>query len=198
MLGVSEIIGIGSIVSSFPLAYRSVLEIVSSLQRGKRVCISTIENESDKGGSKLFQTDYLVAGSLATARSKLALLAQSELPRVRARVAENANCPANVLSRLAQDLDAEVRLSVAYNPKVPLILLESLVEDECPDVLYALAEDHNLATSLLNKLSQNDNPYVAQRAKQTLRRLEPADTVCWLDHRESSERAPSRVLCAQR
>src|SRR5271170_460623 len=100
MLGVSEIIGIGSIVSSLPVAYRSVLEIVSSLRRGEGVSISRLESESDKGGNKLVQTDYLVAGSQLTSRSKLALLAQSELPRVRGRVAENPNCPARVLSTL--------------------------------------------------------------------------------------------------
>jgi hypothetical protein len=195
---ISEIIGVASLVSGFPLACRSLLEIVSSLQARKQVSVVAPETKCGDRENGSPNTDYLVAGSLLTPPSKLALLSQSAIPHVRGRVAENPNCPVALLSWLAQDSNPEVRLSVAYNPKAPAILLDWLVNDECPDVLFALAEDHNLAAPLLAKLSHNDNPYIAERAKQTLERLPLSEKVSWLDSSAFLEWKTMDVLCHHR
>jgi len=199
MHGLSEIIGVASLVSSLPIACRSIVEIVNSMRSEKQPTLVAVENRDGSERSNLARTDYLIAGSLQTSPNKLALLAQSEITSIRARVAENPNCPPALLSWLAQDSNAEVRLSVAYNPKAPPILLQWLVNDECADVLFALAEDHNLALSLLEQLSQNDNPYVAERAKQTMERLAREKEVSWREVSGSLEIEPGtlQLQCQQ-
>lgn len=175
MQGINEIVRIASMFGSFPVVCRSITEAIGSMHGSKHLSAIIREREYSLEDKNTFDPDYFAAGSLQASTKQLALLAQSEEPRVRGRVAENPNCPPGLLAWLAQDLSAEVRLSVAYNPNVPEILLEWLVKDESPDVLFELAENYNLARTLLVRLSQNDNPYVAWRAKQTLDRSYPEE-----------------------
>jgi hypothetical protein len=46
-----------------------------------------------------------------------------------------------------------------------------LYRDENPDVRYALAESYAVDTEILSALLEDENPFVAGRARQTLRRL---------------------------
>jgi hypothetical protein len=115
--------------------------------------------------------EYLAAGNQATSREHLAQLALSKEPKVRSRVAENPSCPTVALLALAEDDHPDVRSNVAGNPKATFAILRMLAKDFCLNVRYTLAEDHNLPRPLLRMLSRDDNPYVAERAKQTLNRL---------------------------
>ena len=116
-------------------------------------------------------TEYLVAGNSETSLLELLLLAGSQDPAVRIRVAENPNTPYFVLLRLVEDCDPEVRLAVASHPKVSVRLLEWLAEDQSVDVRFALAEDHRLPLDLLAKLQQDSNAYVVWRATSTMARI---------------------------
>jgi hypothetical protein len=200
MYAIGEIIGAASIVSRF----RSVLARVSSVRGRKQLFLvapdtkigseenkwvrkrfSVVAPETASGENTMSHTDYFVAGNPLTSPRDLILLAQSELAQVRGRVAENPNCPVALLWWLAQDENAEVRLGVAYNPNVSPTLLDWLGDDKCPDVLFALAEDPNLDGTILKKLSRNDNVYVAERAKQTLKKLAKTSKIYWHETSES-------------
>jgi len=193
MHGISEIIGLASVVTGLPIACRSIVEIVNSMRSKKQLTLVAPENKGGSERNKPASRDYLIAGSQQTSPKALALLAQSEIPGVRARVAENPNCPLALLSWLAQDSNPEVRLSVVYNPKAPPIFFQWLLNDGCADVLFALAEDHNLAHSFLEQLSQNDNPYVAERAKQTIERVAREEASSWRRVSGSSEMEPATL-----
>ena len=117
--------------------------------------------------------DYLLAGDPTITAQKLARLARSRHPRVRARVAENTGASEALLVALSADAVAEVRAAVAANPRAPYNLLVYLLGDQSADVRYALAEDYDLAPELLDWLSQDQNPYVAERASKTLKRVDP-------------------------
>jgi hypothetical protein len=49
--------------------------------------------------------------------------------------------------------------------------LNKLAFDENPDVRYEIAEDANTPFELLRMMTEDENPYVAERAKRTLKRL---------------------------
>ena len=115
--------------------------------------------------------EYLAAGNHTTSREDLARLALSKEPKVRGRVAENPSCPTVALMVLAEDEHPDVRSNVAGNPKATFKMLTRLAKDFCLNVRYTLAEDHSLPRPLLKMLSRDENPYVSQRARQTLDRL---------------------------
>jgi len=60
------------------------------------------------------------------------------------------------------------------NPNVGEHAFAELAHDEHPDVRYAVAENPRAPRSTLSFLLFDDNPYVADRARQTLERLERA------------------------
>jgi hypothetical protein len=115
--------------------------------------------------------EYLAAGNHATSREDLLVLALSKEAKVRGRVAENPSCPTVALRVLAEDEHPDVRSNVAANPKATFAMLRQLAKDFCLNVRYTLAEDHSLPHPLLKMLSRDDNPYVSERAKQTMDRL---------------------------
>lgn len=93
------------------------------------------------------------------------------LPIVR-RVAEHPSLPEEMLDVLSRHADGEVRLSVAENHRTPRYLLERLLHDDSCDVRYSLASNYNLGQDMLARMLDDDNPYVVQRARNTLRRME--------------------------
>jgi hypothetical protein len=119
----------------------------------------------------MLHVEYLAAGNNSTSREDLAQLALSKEPKVRGRVAENPSCPTVALMVLAEDEHPDVRSNVAGNPKATFKMLRRLAQDFCLNVRYTLAEDHSLPDPLLRMLSRDENPYVCERAKQTLSRL---------------------------
>ncbi len=58
------------------------------------------------------------------------------------------------------------------NQNTPVDSLWLLARDESMDIRYLLAESHHIAFEILDQLSEDHNPYVAQRAKRTLGRLQ--------------------------
>jgi hypothetical protein len=89
-----------------------------------------------------------------------------------ARAAEDPAAPTDILSMLAESCNVDVRMAVADNPSSLLETLTMLAQDQSSDVRYQLAENHNIDESILELLAEDLNPYIAHRAKKTLKRLE--------------------------
>lgn len=103
--------------------------------------------------------------------SSLRKLAKHECESIVIRVAENPNTPVDVLEDLAHHEHPEVRVALSENPNATARILMVLVEDEHADVRYGLAENHNTPLAVLSRLCEDENPYVADRAQNTLNRL---------------------------
>lgn len=72
---------------------------------------------------------------------------------------------------LATDNHSAVRLALLDNPSLPEEIFFLLCEDENADIRYATAEDYRSPFAVLSILITDENPYVAQRAEQTVNRL---------------------------
>jgi hypothetical protein len=78
------------------------------------------------------------------------------------------------MTLMLKDKCSEVRTGLGQNPKVPFSVLQRLVDDADTEVRYDLAENRHMPVVLLHRLMSDENPYVAQRAKQTLNSMYPA------------------------
>ena len=107
-----------------------------------------------------------------TTSQRLCLLAWHDDEMIRARAAENPQLPVHLLALLSQDDSVEVRISVADNPRAPIAILELLARDPNPDVRFAIAENAKILPDILGFLTLDDHPYVADRARKTLERLQ--------------------------
>lgn len=67
---------------------------------------------------------------------------------------------------------SEIQIAVADHPDTTSDVLFQLAQDTNPDVRFAIAENHKADIEILQLLSQDDNPFVAARARKTLRRLQ--------------------------
>ncbi len=112
-------------------------------------------------------SNYVRAGSESCSPQVLAELAQSEVDRIRLRVAENSNAPLAVLELLASDKNPDVRIAVGTNPSTPTHIKQSFAFDEDPNVRFGLADDLNTPMELLDQLIDDSNPYVSCRAQET-------------------------------
>ena len=110
---------------------------------------------------------YVQAGNPSCSPQLLAVLAKSEIDRIRLRVAENPRTPKEVLEYLSTDTNPDVRIAVGINPSTPRHISNSLAADDDLNVRFGLAEDMSCPTELLDKLSQDSNPYISCRANQT-------------------------------
>lgn len=115
--------------------------------------------------------DYIRAAQLNLPSLEIKKLASHEHYRVRARAAEHPYAPIQLLYSLAKDPHPEVRIALSGRKCLPAIILAILLNDECPEVRLELAENPHLDLHKLHLLTQDDNPYVAERAWQTLRAL---------------------------
>lgn len=122
--------------------------------------------------SGTIHNDYIKAGSEEISAEDLQILASSELPTVRRRVAENKRTPADVLASLSRDKSAEVRMAVALNKSTPESIVTKLACDENVDVRHMIASTSYVPKHLLRQLAEDANPHVAQRAKVMLAGLE--------------------------
>lgn len=110
---------------------------------------------------------YIQAGNPNCSPVLLKALSQSQVDRIRLRVAENPNTPVEVLDFLSRDKNAEVRIAVGVNPATPNHISNRLASDEDLNVRFGLAEDMACPPELLDTLSHDANPYISCRAKQT-------------------------------
>ena len=115
--------------------------------------------------------DYFRAGRSDTSAESLSSLAHDIRPKIRARVAENEATSELLLQELSSDNNEEVRIAVGCNPSTPLRVVLRLAFDEHLDVRYSLAENANLDLLILLCLANDENPYVSQRAFQTMQRI---------------------------
>ncbi len=116
--------------------------------------------------------NYLKAGNRETSKDDLKKLANDSSTKIRMRVAENEFAPLEVLEYLSADADADVRSAVATNSAAPARLVEILANDADATVRHAIAENPSTLPSILVALSADGNPYVACRARKTLRALD--------------------------
>lgn len=72
-------------------------------------------------------------------------------------------------------------------------LLWALAHDPCCDVRFALAENHNVDCDILAALAEDENPFVAWRARKTIKRLSIGSAICgnfsWPETQTSKRRA---------
>ena len=69
---------------------------------------------------------------------------------------------------LSGDIDARIDLTESC---ADAETLWALAHDPCCDVRFALAENHNIDCDILATLADDENPYVAWRARKTIKRL---------------------------
>lgn len=113
----------------------------------------------------------MIASNPDTPADMLDFLVQVSPVAVIARIAENPNAGRNTLTRLAFHPDPTVRSAVADNPNTPESCFKRLTSDESVDVRFRIAENPQAPVSSLNALLRDENPYVSNRAHQTLARL---------------------------
>jgi hypothetical protein len=143
---------------------------------------------------------YVRAGNPKTPMEELINLASNACNKVRRRVAENSNLSLDTLLRLAQDHDPEVRIAVGENKAASEAIVEKIASDEHIDVRLALAENSNLSKRVLHLLAKDENPYVSNRALNTLEKLEQlasnkgAVVVFSITHRQGDSELRLRAL----
>jgi hypothetical protein len=101
----------------------------------------------------------------------LALVAREASEKSLERIAEHPLTSSQTLRELAGHPSTEVKIAVAENRNCPEDVLAVLACDENPDVRYRLAESYHVPPVILLHLIDDSNPYVAFRAQKTLQRL---------------------------
>jgi hypothetical protein len=96
------------------------------------------------------------------------LATRADAPPIVERVAENSTTDPSTLQKLAQHEEASVRAAVGDNQNTPNEVIEELACDHSLDVRYTLAENPATPRDVLEKLAEDENPYIANRAQQTL------------------------------
>lgn len=113
-----------------------------------------------------------LASNPGTAPEVLNRLSMRGAPDLLERIAENRATDVTTLTRLACHESSNVRGAVADNVNAPLDIVRILGSDQSVDVRYVVAENHHLPPELLETLVEDDNPYVAARARRTLKNLQ--------------------------
>jgi hypothetical protein len=111
---------------------------------------------------------FVASGSRETSPQILAVLATDERCQIRRRCAENPSTAPDTLAILADDPVFSVRAAVARNKHTPMYLLRRLSQDENVDVRFAIAANAEMPDAILLSLFLDPDPYVADRASQTL------------------------------
>jgi hypothetical protein len=87
------------------------------------------------------------------------------------RVAANSNSTVSTLKKLAQHESPHVRSAVAEGHNLDEETVWLLARDEHVDVRYTVAGSYSAPIEVLEELSTDENPYVAQRAQLTRKRM---------------------------
>lgn len=120
---------------------------------------------------------WMVANHPNTPTSVLVSMIETMPVAIVRRIAEHPSLSEEALISLCEHLDGEVRAGVVDNCSTPRHIIERLVADQCIDVRYAIAANYDIDQDLLVRLLDDDNPYVVQRARQTLRRMDGSECV---------------------
>jgi hypothetical protein len=86
-------------------------------------------------------------------------------------IAESIDEQSTTIDSMPSVQFSELQIAVADHPDTSADVLYELARNSNPDVRFAIAENHNADVELLRMLSEDDNPFVAARARKTLRRL---------------------------
>lgn len=122
---------------------------------------------------------WMVANHPNTPASVLVSMIETMPVAIVRRIAEHPSLSEQALISLCEHHDGEVRVGVVDNCSTPRHIIERLVADQCIDVRYAIAANYDIDQDLLVRLLDDDNPYVVQRARQTLRRLDVSECVAF-------------------
>lgn len=104
-------------------------------------------------------------------------LARTDNTLLLEKIAEHPNAKPFLLEILASHSSPDVRAAVSENPNVPEDIVATLSQDEHPDVRFRIAENPKINADLLNELTEDSNPYVAQRAINTLMKMERPESL---------------------
>jgi hypothetical protein len=118
----------------------------------------------------IIDSSYVRAG-ISDSVSEMFLYAQAGDARLRNRVAENPNLPAFIAAILVGDPNPDVRITLSENSNISYETAFALCRDASADVRYAVAANGRMPASILCELAGDENPFVCQRAQQTIRRL---------------------------
>jgi hypothetical protein len=113
---------------------------------------------------------WLLVNNPNTPSQVLESIIASEHSALIRRAAEHPRLSLAVMEKLAQHEDSTIREAVAENMNLPEPIIYALAQDSCPDVRYKLAESYTIAPEVLTFLLEDENPFVAARARTTLRR----------------------------
>jgi hypothetical protein len=103
-----------------------------------------------------------------TELDKLVRQSNSKSLAVRRKVAENPNCPAEILDRLIRDEERWIRQGIAGNPNCPVEALDRLSRDVDEDVRYEVAGNPNCPDEALVRLSGDEDSDVCEAAVKEL------------------------------
>lgn len=122
---------------------------------------------------------WMVANHPNTPASVLVSMIETMPVAIVRRIAEHPSLSQDVLLSLCTHQDGEVRAGVVDNSSSPRHIIERLVVDQCIDVRYAIAANYKIDQDLLVRLLDDDNPYVVQRARQTLCRMDVSECLAF-------------------
>jgi uncharacterized protein YwqG len=89
---------------------------------------------------------------------------------IRSAVAENPNCPVELLAKLAKSKVVSIRVAVADNSACPVELLGKLSKDNSCNVRYAVADNPNCTVELM-KIALKGNHGAPEKVKTSVRPL---------------------------
>jgi len=88
------------------------------------------------------------------------------------QIAESDSTSPRMLDLLANCDHVGLKTAIADNPVTTADTLKRLIGEDNLDLRYAIAENHNVPPEVLELLIRDENPFVAQRARKTLDRLQ--------------------------
>lgn len=91
---------------------------------------------------------------------RLRLLAQSDNPKIRERVAADYHTPVDLVEQLAKDPDAGVRATLARNETVSCDILRDLAHDESETVRGFVAINYFVPDDAMAELADDASPVV--------------------------------------
>lgn len=87
------------------------------------------------------------------------------------RIAEHPRTHVTTLLRLSNHEDAQVRAACVENNNLSIKTIWRLARDHSADVRLRMAESYTVPLAVLRVLSEDENPYVANRAAKTIRKM---------------------------
>lgn len=129
----------------------------------------------------LFDDFFFLVNQVASTETDSDILAELaeqlfDRPALLSLLAVSPHLPDSLLEAFSKHPEPAVRLMLTCNTAVSSglkpAILQVLLADTNPDIRYSLAENYNLPRETLAMLLDDENPYVCNRARKTLQRLE--------------------------